>query len=123
MSRKSSHRNKTDAREDRLQKNGQEPRFEQQEVPLIGHEDLPGVHDGKVIEEEQDERRFLSGCVRASDGGHAGDHGAAPDDGFQAEFAVYPPENRRHLPESVGSELAYDFGRRTRLPAGFPERR
>ena len=54
--------------------------------------------------------RFLPGCVRASDGGDAGDHGAAPDDGFEAELAVNPPEKCRHLPEAVGPELTGDLG-------------
>ena len=43
--------------------------------------------------------------------GKPGDHGAAPDNGFQTELAAHPPENCGRLPEPVRAELARDLGK------------
>ncbi len=94
-----------DARPCGLQEDGEKAGFEQQKVPLIGHEDLAAVHDGKVIDEKDDERALLARGVRTADQRHAGEHRAGPDDRFESAIGVDPPEEGRRLPEPLAAEL------------------
>ncbi len=99
------------ARPGGLQENREKAGFQQQKVPLIGHEDLAAVHDGKVIDEEDDERAFLSHGVRAADQGRAGEYCASPDNRFEAAIGMDPPEERWRLPESLSAELPAHLGK------------